>query len=65
MGNTGTILNTTNGGTNWSAQNGGVINSLNSVFFTDGNTGWAVGQLRYNYQDYQRRKQLVSSKCRI
>ncbi|MEZ4689748.1 MAG: YCF48-related protein [Ignavibacteria bacterium] len=44
VGNTGTILNTTNGGTNWSAQNGGVINSLNSVFFTDGNTGWAVGQ---------------------
>ena len=44
MGNTGTILNTTNGGTNWSAQNGGVINSLNSVFFTDDNTGWAVGQ---------------------
>ncbi len=39
----GTILRTTNGGTNWISQSSGITNYLDSVFFTDANTGTAVG----------------------
>jgi hypothetical protein len=42
VGVDGTVLKTTDGGTNWSSQTIGRI-QLNSVYFTDKNTGWAVG----------------------
>ena len=35
VGNAGTILRTTNGGANWTAQSGGTTNSLYGVSFTD------------------------------
>jgi hypothetical protein len=44
VGESGTILRTTNGGATWSAQSSGTPNFLSSVFFTDANTGTAVGQ---------------------
>ncbi len=44
VGNNGTILRTTNGGTTWSAQNSGTTATFNAVFFADIQTGWAVGQ---------------------
>ena len=34
----GTILKTTNGGTNWSAQTSGTTQELNSVFLIDANS---------------------------
>jgi photosystem II stability/assembly factor-like uncharacterized protein len=37
----GTLIYTTNGGTNWS-EIPGLFNTLNSVFFNNANTGWAV-----------------------
>jgi photosystem II stability/assembly factor-like uncharacterized protein len=39
----GTILKTTNGGTNWISQSSGTVEQLSSVYFTNSNTGWAVG----------------------
>ena len=42
-GDSGTILKTTNGGTNWTRQVSGTNNSLRSVYFPDNNTGWVVG----------------------
>ena len=39
----GTILRTTNGGTNWTSQSSGTTNHLYGVSFTDANTGTAVG----------------------
>jgi photosystem II stability/assembly factor-like uncharacterized protein len=41
----GTIMKTSNGGTDWTIQNSGTSNHLSSVFFTDANTGYAVGDL--------------------
>jgi photosystem II stability/assembly factor-like uncharacterized protein len=41
--NDGLILKTTNGGTNWSKQTSGTTNDLFSVYFTDANTGYIVG----------------------
>ncbi|MGA9697271.1 MAG: YCF48-related protein, partial [Dehalococcoidales bacterium] len=43
VGPDGTILKTTNGGTEWTSQVSGTSNDLYSVFFTDKNTGYAVG----------------------
>jgi len=54
VGPGGTILKTTNGGTNWNSQASGMGTNWNSqtsgttdwllsVHFTDNNTGWAVG----------------------
>ena len=43
MGGDGTILKTTNGGTNWVLQTSGTTSGLWSVNFVDQNTGWAVG----------------------
>jgi photosystem II stability/assembly factor-like uncharacterized protein len=43
VGNMGIILNTTNGGENWTFQTRGTVEDLSSVHFTDNNTGWAVG----------------------
>ena len=43
MGQFGTILKTTNGGTDWIEQSIKTTNYLASVYFTDSNTGWIVG----------------------
>jgi photosystem II stability/assembly factor-like uncharacterized protein len=45
VGNFGTILRTTNGGTMWNEQSSGVVYALRGVSFTDANTGTAVGDL--------------------
>ena len=39
----GTIIRTTNGGTNWTSQSSGTLEWLLGVSFTDANNGWAVG----------------------
>lgn len=44
VGYSGTILNTTNAGTNWISQSSGTSNNLYSVHFINTTTGWAVGQ---------------------
>jgi photosystem II stability/assembly factor-like uncharacterized protein len=44
VGDSGTILRTTNGGENWSTQSSGTIINLNDVTFIDENIGWAVGE---------------------
>ena len=36
-------MKTTNGGTEWVQQNVYTLNPLNSIYFTDINTGWVVG----------------------
>ncbi len=43
VGDSGTILATSDGGTTWSAQNSGSDAALNAVSFPDANHGWAVG----------------------
>lgn len=43
VGNSGVILHTTNGGTNWSLQTSGTTENLNEVFFTNSTYGWIVG----------------------
>ncbi|MBI5538889.1 MAG: T9SS type A sorting domain-containing protein [Bacteroidia bacterium] len=43
VGNAGTILHTTNGGTTWSPQVSGVTVNLKSVFFVSTTVGWVVG----------------------
>ena len=43
VGDLGTILKTTDGGTTWSTQTSGTTNNLWGVFFTDANNGTAVG----------------------
>ncbi len=43
VGNYGTILRTTNGGTYWTSQLSGTSNDLGGVSFTDANTGTVVG----------------------
>jgi len=43
VGDSGTILRTTNGGTAWAIQASGTIQPLNDICFTDVNNGWAVG----------------------
>ncbi|MBL7129660.1 MAG: T9SS type A sorting domain-containing protein [Ignavibacteria bacterium] len=44
VGDSGTIIKTTNGGTNWFSQTSGTTNDLRGVSFTDVNTGTVVGQ---------------------
>ena len=45
VGFNGTILHTTNGGTNWAIQTSGTTNKLYSiVYFLDPNNGWVVGE---------------------
>jgi dolichyl-phosphate-mannose--protein O-mannosyl transferase len=44
VGWNGTIIRTTNGGTNWSLQTSLTTKTLESVSFTDANTGTIVGQ---------------------
>jgi len=43
VGDSGKILNTTDGGTNWIPQTIDTMFSLYSVHFEDNNTGWTVG----------------------
>jgi photosystem II stability/assembly factor-like uncharacterized protein len=43
VGDSGTILHTTNGGTTWTTQSSGTMNWLTAVFFSDIRTGTAVG----------------------
>lgn len=45
VGQGGTIIKTTDGGTTWSAQNSGITYNIVGVDFVDSNTGWAVGNL--------------------
>ena len=42
-GSGGTILKTTNSGSNWTSLSSGTSNSLNSIFFLNANYGYAVG----------------------
>jgi photosystem II stability/assembly factor-like uncharacterized protein len=44
VGNTGTILNTNNGGNIWSSQASGTAEELLGVTSIDTTTGWAVGE---------------------
>ena len=46
VGDSGTILKTTNSGRSWLPQTSGTTNTLESVDFIDGNTGWVVGDGR-------------------
>ncbi|MEE4260632.1 MAG: YCF48-related protein, partial [Bacteroidales bacterium] len=43
VGDSGTILHTSDGGNNWEFQESGTIADLNSVFFVDENYGWICG----------------------
>src|SRR4030095_1511674 len=43
MGDNGTLLRTTNGGTSWALQNMGTTQTLWSQWFIDETTGWIVG----------------------
>ena len=43
VGNTGTILRTTDGGTTWTPQTSGTTNNLTCVYFSDVNNGTIVG----------------------
>ena len=44
VGNVGTILKTTNGGTTWTLQTSGITEQLLGVCFTDSDNGTAVGE---------------------
>ena len=44
VGDDGTILRTTDGGTNWSTQSSGTTVLLRDVHFTGASKGWAVGE---------------------
>lgn len=41
-GDSGTIIRTTNGGTNWTIQNSGTFNNIEDIFFLNERLGWAV-----------------------
>jgi photosystem II stability/assembly factor-like uncharacterized protein len=43
VGRGGTIVNTTNGGLNWTSQTSGTDELLTSIYLIDQNYGWAVG----------------------
>jgi len=45
VGETGTIVKTTNAGLNWTIQNTYTSYRLHSVFFPDADTGYAVGEV--------------------
>jgi photosystem II stability/assembly factor-like uncharacterized protein len=51
VGNSGSILHTTDGGGTWSIQASGTTINLNDVDFLDMNTGWAVGTTVDQYGD--------------
>jgi photosystem II stability/assembly factor-like uncharacterized protein len=41
VGDSGTIIHTTNGGSNWDLQNSNTLNEIADVFFLNRNLGWA------------------------
>jgi photosystem II stability/assembly factor-like uncharacterized protein len=43
VGDSGTILRTVDGGSNWTTKTSGTLRNLNSVWFLDAATGFAVG----------------------
>lgn len=43
VGDSGTILRTVDGGSNWTSKTSGTLQNLNSVWFLDAATGFAVG----------------------
>ena len=43
VGDIGTIVKTTDGGTTWTTLNSGVTSTLTSIYFTDSLTGYASG----------------------
>ncbi len=43
VGDNGSILKTTDGGSNWTPQTSGTTETLRGVFFWDSNMGWACG----------------------
>lgn len=43
VGQSGTIIKTTNGGSNWVAQTSGTTETLHGVYFLNASTGYAVG----------------------
>lgn len=45
VGQLGTVLKTTNGGSNWISQSSGVTNHFFGVFFINANTGWITGDV--------------------
>ena len=45
VGDWGTILHTTDGGTTWSQQSSGTTEPLNAVRFFDASHGWAIGNV--------------------
>ena len=51
VGDQGTIIDTTNGGSAWAAQSSGTGDDLTGVTFTDAHDGWATGQ-SYTGDDY-------------
>jgi len=44
VGNSGTILHTANGGSNWNPQTSGTSSHHYGVYFIDADTGWIVGE---------------------
>ena len=56
VGETGTILQTNDGGLNWSSQSSGTSQFLSDVSFTDANIGTAVGSKWYNFKNLEWRK---------
>ncbi len=57
-----TILKTENGGENWISQSGGVSGVIESIFFIDENTGWAVGTDNIILENRKWWKQLDSNR---
>ncbi len=47
VGDGGTIIKTTDGGSTWTVQNSGTAYDLYSVYFTDKNTGYVTGGVTY------------------
>ena len=56
VGNSGTILKTTDGGSHWTAQDSATTDHLWDVSFSDANNGTAVGEGGHNRQDNRWRK---------
>ena len=52
VGDQGTIVHTSDGGANWTAQSSGTSYQLTGVTFTDAQDGWATGQSFTPYDDY-------------
>ena len=44
VGDSGTVLHTSNGGTRWERQTTGLVQSLSCVYFVDSKAGWVAGK---------------------